>query len=183
MQSVIQTYEQEFHRAVEELANTHPGHDEGELVYVDYEGTGGAPSNLYDMIAVYMVKYGIGETATIVNDISRAWMRQVVDDMCTHTTSTRIETYPDGEGDSYTITILCINVRLKSYRNMITVYDFDENEIELLEIIMSPENLAMLGGGKGNKVWCGLWSCAKPRKDRNYLQTVGQNLLLQFRRK
>ena len=149
VQSVIQTYEQEFHHTVEELANTHPGHDEGELVYVDYEGTGGAPSNLYDMIAVYMVKHGVGETATIVNEISRAWMKQVVDDMCTYTTSTRIETYPDGEGGSYTITILCVNVRLKSYRDMITIYDFDENEIELLEIIMNPENLAMLGGGVG----------------------------------
>ena len=149
VQSVIQTYEQEFHHTVEELANTHPGHDEGELIYVDYEGTGGAPSNLYDMIAVYMVKYGVGETATIVNDISRAWMKQVVDDMCTYTTSTRIETYPDGEGGSYTITILCVNVRLKSYRDMISVYDFDENEIELLEIIMNPTNLAMLGGTAG----------------------------------
>lgn len=149
VQSVVQTYEQEFHHTVEELANTHPGHDEGELVYVDYEGTGGAPSNLYDMIAVYMVKYGVGETATIVNDISRAWMKQVVDDMCTYTTSTRIETYPDGEGGSYTITILCVNVRLKSYHDMISAYDFDENEIELLEIIMNPENLAMLGGGVG----------------------------------
>lgn len=148
-QSVIQTYEQEFHHTVEELANTHPGHDEGELVYVDYEGTGGAPSNLYDMIAVYMVKYGVGETATIVNDISRAWMKQVVDDMCTYTTSTRIETYPDGEGGSYTITILCVNVTLKSYRDIIPVYDFDEKEIELLEIIMNPENLAMLGADVG----------------------------------
>lgn len=147
VQSVIQTYEQEFHHTVEELANTHPGHDEGELVYVDYEGTGGAPTNLYDMIAVYMVRYGVGETATIVNDISRVWMKQIVDDMCTYTTSTRIETYPDGEGGSYTITILCVNVTLKSYRDMIPVYDFDENEIELLEIIMNPENLAMLGGG------------------------------------
>lgn len=149
VQSVIQTYEQEFHRTVEELASTHPGHDEGELVYVDYEGTGGAPSNLYDMIAVYMVKYGVGETATIVNDISRAWMKQVVDDMCTYTTSTRTETYPDGEGGSYTITILCVNVNLKSYRDMVPVYDFDENEIELLEIIMNPENLAMLGADAG----------------------------------
>ncbi|MCI5934250.1 MAG: NlpC/P60 family protein [Lachnospiraceae bacterium] len=149
VQSVIQTYEQEFHRTVEELASTHPGYDEGELVYVDYEGTGGAPSNLYDMIAVYMVRYGVGETATIVNDISRAWMKQVVDDMCTYTTSTRIESYPDGEGGSYTITILCVNVTLKSYRDMIPVYDFDENEIELLETIMNPENLAMLGGTAG----------------------------------
>ena len=149
VQSVIQTYEQEFHRTVEELASTHPGHDEGELVYVDYEGTGGAPSNLYDMIAVYMVKHGVGETATIVNDISRAWMKQIVDDMCTYTTSTRIETYPDGEGGSYTITILCVNVTLKSYRDMIPVYDFDENEIELLAIIMNPENLAMLGADAG----------------------------------
>ncbi|MGN0337869.1 MAG: NlpC/P60 family protein [Lachnospiraceae bacterium] len=149
VQSVIQTYEQEFHHIVEDLANTHPGHDEGELVYVDYEGIGGAPSNLYDMIAVYMVKHGVGETATIVNDISRAWMKQVVDDMCTYTTSTRIETYPDGEGGSYTITILCVNVMLKSYRDMISVYDFDENEIELLEIIMNPENLAMLGANVG----------------------------------
>lgn len=172
VQSVIQTYEQEFHCTVEELASTHPGHDEGELVYVDYEGTGGAPSNLYDMIAVYMVKHGVGETATIVNDISRAWMKQVVEDMCTYTTSTRIESYPDGEGGSYTITILCVNVTLKSYRDMIPVYDFDENEIELLEIIMNPTNLAMLGGTAGGAPGVTIQSLLTVAEIESILQNV-----------
>lgn len=40
-----------------------------ELVYVDYEGMDENPSNYYDIMAVYMVKYGVGDTATIMNDI------------------------------------------------------------------------------------------------------------------
>ena len=39
-------------------------------------------------MAVYMVKHGIGDTATVMNDISKGWLQAVVNDMCSYTTST-----------------------------------------------------------------------------------------------
>ncbi len=30
-------------------------------------------------------KYGIGDTATIMNDTSKGWLESVVNDMCTYT--------------------------------------------------------------------------------------------------
>ena len=46
-------------------------------------------------------------------------------------------------------TMLCVNGRLKSHRDVILVYNFDENEIESLEIFRDPDNLAMLGSDAG----------------------------------
>ncbi len=61
----------EFNRDVNTKVNEHTGYDFGELVYVDYEGMEENPSNYYDIMAVYMVKYGVGDTATVMNDTSR----------------------------------------------------------------------------------------------------------------
>ena len=33
---------------------------------VDYEGMEENPSNYYDIMAVYMVKHGVGDTATVI---------------------------------------------------------------------------------------------------------------------
>lgn len=46
------------------------------------------PSNYYDIMAVYMVKHGVGDTATVMNDTSKGWLQAVVNDMCSYTTST-----------------------------------------------------------------------------------------------
>ena len=38
---------------------------------VVYEGMEETPSNYYDIMAVYMVKHGVGDTATVMNDTSK----------------------------------------------------------------------------------------------------------------
>ena len=66
--SVTSAYVSEFNTEINDLATNHTGYDMGEIVYIDYEGTGTSASNYYDIIGVYMVKYGVGDTATIIND-------------------------------------------------------------------------------------------------------------------
>lgn len=155
VQTVASAYVAEFNRDVNTLANDHTGYDQGQIVYVDYEGMDASPSNYYDILAVYMVKYGVGDTATIMNATSKAWLKLVVDDMCSYTTSTGSETETvtneDGTTSTTSTTYLYVNVTLKSYRDMISEYGFDSNEVEMLEEIMSPEYLSMLGwaGGGG----------------------------------
>lgn len=162
VQTVTSAYVAEFNRDVNTLANDHTGYDKGQIVYVDYEGVDATPSNYYDILAVYMVKYGVGDTAIIMNDTSKAWLKSVVDDMCSYTTSTGSETETvtneDGTTSTTTTTYLYVNVTLKSYRDMISEYGFNGDEVEMLEEIMSPEYLSMLGwsGGGGDPGVCSL---------------------------
>ena len=131
------------------------GYDLGELVYVDYEGMEENPSNYYDIMAVYMVKHGVGDTATVMNDTSKGWLQAVVNDMCSYTTSTGTkdveETDADGNVTTVTKSVLYVNVTLKSYRDMISVYGFNSDQVEMLEQIMSPEFMGQLGyAGSGS---------------------------------
>lgn len=156
--TVASAYIADFNRAVSTEETTHTGCDEGRIVYVNYEGADTNPSNFYDILAVYMVKYGVGDTATIMNDTSREWLQSVVDDMCSYTTSEEVETEEitdqDGNTESVTTTYLNVNVTLKTWRDMIAEYEFDSNEQEMLTEFMRPDYLAMLGyvpgGGGGN---------------------------------
>jgi len=155
--TVASAYVAEFNREVSDFASAHTGYDEGKIVYVDYEGTD-TPTNYYDILAVYMVKHGVGDTATIMNDTSKGWLQDIVDDMCSYTTSSETETdtveNEDGSTSTVTTTYLCVNVTLKSWQDMVTEYGFNSDEQELLVEFMSPENLAILGyspgGGGGN---------------------------------
>ena len=149
---VFSSYLSEFRKEAEQLAQEHSGYDEGELIYVDYEGGGAEPSNLYDMIAVYMIRYGVGDTASIVNDTTKSWMRTVMEDMCSYTLETGTEERDTGEKDkngqaiTETVSVLYVKVHLKTYSDMIEAYGFTEDEISMLEELMRPENLALLGG-------------------------------------
>ena len=157
VQTVTSAYVQEFNRDVNTQVNEHTGYDLGELVYVDYEGMDENPSNYYDIMAVYMVKYGVGDTATVMNDKSKGWLQAVVNDMCSYTTSNGTkdveETDADGNVTTVTKSVLYVNVTLKSYRDMISVYGFNSDQVEMLEQIMSPEFMGQLGyagsGGGG----------------------------------
>ena len=155
VQTVTSAYVQEFNRDVNTQVNEHTGYDLGELVYVDYEGMDENPSNYYDIMAVYMVKYGVGDTATIMNDKSKGWLKTVVNDMCSYTTSSGTkdveETDADGNVTTVTKSVLYVNVTLKSYRDMISVYGFNSDQVEMLEQIMSPEFMGQLGyAGSGS---------------------------------
>jgi cell wall-associated NlpC family hydrolase len=155
--TVASAYVAEFNREISDLASSHTGYDEGKIVYVDYEGTD-TPTNYYDILAVYMVKHGVGDTATIMNDTSKGWLQDIVDDMCSYTTSSETQTdtveNEDGSTSTVTTTYLCVNVTLKSWQDMVAEYGFNSDEQELLVEFMSPENLALLGyspgGGGGN---------------------------------
>ena len=155
VQTVTSAYVQEFNRDVNTKVNEHTGYDLGELVYVDYEGMEENPSNYYDIMAVYMVKYGVGDTATVINDTSKGWLQAVVNDMCSYTTSTGTKDVEetDDEGNVITVTksVLYVNVTLKSYRDMISVYGFNSDQVEMLEQIMSPDFMGQLGyAGSGS---------------------------------
>lgn len=145
VQTVTSAYVAEFNRDVNTLVNDHTGYDTGQIVYVDYEGTEANPSNYYDIMAVYMVKYGVGDTAVEINNTSKGWIQTVVNDMCSYTTSSGTEEVDDGNGGTTTQSVLYVNVTLKSYRDMISVYGFDSNQVEMLEQIMSPEFMGQLG--------------------------------------
>ena len=135
VQTVTSAYVQEFNRDVNTKVNEHTGYDLGELVY--------------------MVKHGVGDTATVMNDTSKGWLQAVVNDMCSYTTSTGTkdveETDADGNVTTVTKSVLYVNVTLKPYRDMISVYGFNSDQVEMLEQIMSPEFMGQLGyAGSGS---------------------------------
>ena len=153
VQMVASAYVAEFNRDVNTLANEHTGYDSGKVVYVGYEGTDAYPSNYYDILGVYMVKHGVGDTATVMNDTSKGWLQTVVNDMCTYTVSSGTEdvtiTNEDGTTTTTTQTVLYVNVTLKTYVDMISEYSFNTDQEKLLCEFMSPEYLGMIGWNPG----------------------------------
>ena len=150
-QDVLSAYVAEFNREVNDELTNHSGYDESEKIYVDFEGAG-TPDNYCDILAVYMVKYGNGDTATDMTDKAKENLKAVFDDMCSYSISERTETEEDEEGNTTTTKIKEVNVELKSYDEMISIYGFDAEEQEMLAELMKPEYLAMLGytGGGGD---------------------------------
>lgn len=150
-QDVLSAYVAEFNRDVNEELSNHSGYDTSEKIYVDFEGAG-TPDNYCDILAVYMVKYGNGDTATDMTDKAKQNLKAVFDDMCSYTITSRTETEEDEEGNTTTTKIKEVHVELKTYWDMISVYGFDTEEQEMLAELMKPEYLAMLGytGGGGD---------------------------------
>ena len=155
VQSVTSAYVAEFHKEVADEAASHTGYDAGEVIYVDYEGTETTPSNYYDIMAVYMVRYGIGDTATVMNDTTKGWLLGVCNDMCSYTATGGTEEIEETDGAGNTVTtqrsVRYVNVTLKSYRDMIPVYGFGPDQVELLGQVMSADFMGQLGwnGGGG----------------------------------
>lgn len=150
-QDVLSAYVAEFNREVNDELMDHSGYDTSEKIYVDFEGAG-TPDNYCDILAVYMVKYGNGDTATDMTDKAKQNLKTVFDDMCSYTITSRTETEEDEEGNTTAITVKEVNVELKTYQDMISVYGFDAEEQEMLAELMKPENLALIGytGGGGD---------------------------------
>jgi len=137
--SVTSTYIQEFNREVSTLANEHTGYDGGNISY-----TGSVTDNYYDIMVVYMVKYGVGDTASVMNDTTREKLKGVFDDMCSFQTSVSSETVENEDGTTTTYSILNVSITKRTYEDMISFYGFDTVEVQLLEEMMSPENRALL---------------------------------------
>lgn len=150
-QNVLSAYVAEFNGDVNSELTNHSGYDTSEKIYVDFEGAG-SPDNYYDILAVYMVKYGDGDTATDMTDKAKENLKEVFDAMCSYSISSRTDTDTNDEGNTTTTTVKEVNVELKTYRDMISEYGFNTEEQEMLEELMKPEYLAMIGytGGGGD---------------------------------
>lgn len=144
--SVTSRYVSEFQQEVNTLVEEHTDYDEGMAVYIDYEGSAAEPTNYHDILAVYMVKYGVKNMATVINDTSKTNIRGVVEDMCSYTTRADTRIIEDGEQAGEEMTVLCVEIHLKSYHDMIDLYGFNEDEVDLLKSMMNPEMLAYLSG-------------------------------------
>ena len=150
-QEVLSAYVAEFNREVNDELTNYSGYDTSEKIYVDFEGAGEL-DNYCDILAVYMVKYGNGDTATDMTDKAKENLKSVFDDMCSYTITRRTDTSTDEEGNTTSTTVKEVNVKLKTYHDMISEYGVDEEEQEMLAELMQTENLAMMGytGGGGD---------------------------------
>lgn len=126
IQTVTTQYVAEFNQEIQTLVDEHKDVDEGRKVYVDYEGMNSEPSNYYDIMCVYMVKYGYKNTATKMNETNKQNLKAVFDDMCKYTTEKVTE-------KKY----LEVRITLKSYTEMSVEYQFDEERKETLNQLMS----------------------------------------------
>ena len=143
-QNVLSAYVSEFNGDITTELNDLEGCDRSEKVYVNFGGEG-IPDNYCDILVVYMVKYGDGDTATDMTDKAKENLKKVFDDMCSYTTSTGTETDMDAEGNETEVSVKYVNVTLKTYQDMISEYGFNTEEQEMLAELMKPENLMMLG--------------------------------------
>lgn len=151
-QQVLSAYVSEFNADVDSELLDLSGCDRSEKVYVNFTGEG-IPDNYCDILAVYMVKYGNGDTATDMTDKAKQNLKSVFDDMCSYSVTTDTETETDEEGNTTSYPVKYVNVALKTYLDMISVYGFDAEEQEMLNELMKPENLALIGydGGGGGQ--------------------------------
>ena len=161
---VLAEYTEDFREAVlEELADPGSG-DETELIYEDYEGDG-EPDNMVDILMVYMVKHGFGDTATVMTEKNRRALKAAFDEMTSMSTSYRREVVEQSyeEEDFYgniTIRTEEVEIKIKEVRiTLLTSEDiirtgiFTEEETEILLYLMSPEvleNIEGLAGGYGS---------------------------------
>ena len=137
VQTVTNTYVAEFLSEVETLADDHAGYDEGEICYRDTDGNVITPMPTQDIMCVYMVEYGVGDTASVMSDRAKRRLEDVIEDMCQYTTSDRTEERRDEKNKKYEVTILEVNVVIKDYQDMISEYRFSQEQITLIEQMMN----------------------------------------------
>lgn len=161
---VLTEYTEDFRENVqEELADPGSG-DETELIYEDYEGDG-EPDNMADILMVYMVRHGFGDTATVMTQKNKRLLKDTFDEMTSLDISYRTETVEQSyeEEDFWgnvTIRTEEVEIKIKEVRiTLLTSEDiirtgiFTEEETEILRYLMSPEvleNIEGLTGGYGS---------------------------------
>lgn len=139
VKSVTSSYIQEFNQEVSSLAYGHSGYDAG---YVTYSGA--ATDTLNDVMVVYMVKYGVGDTASVVNETMKRKLKDVFEEMYSFSTTVEAVTIENEDETTTTRYILHVIVTKRTYVDMIQIYGFDAEEVQMLEEMMLPENLALL---------------------------------------
>ena len=160
IQTVTTQYVSEFNQEIQTLVDEHKDADEGRKVYVDYEGMNSEPSNYYDVMCVYMVKYGYENTATKMNETNKQNLKAVFDDMCRYTT----ENVTEKKGKKKK-KYLEVRITLKSYTEMSEQYQFDEERQATLNQIMSACITSNPSGGQtGGSQLSGLQGSLTPQE-------------------
>lgn len=131
---VASGYYSDFVRDYTEVVDKHTNYQMGKIVFE------GANDNFNDVVAVYMVKYGVGDTATDMTDKNKQNLKKVLDDMCSYTTSTGTETVTEN-GQSVSKSCLYVNVKLKTATDMVSEYNFSDEDKEWLEKLLNPSPL------------------------------------------
>ena len=161
---ILAEYTEDFREKVEEeLADPGSG-DETELIYEDYEGDG-EPDNMADILMVYMVKHGFGDTATVMTEKNKRALKDTFDEMTSMRITYRTEIVEQSyeEEDSYgnvtirteevEVKIKEVHITLLTSEDIIRTGIFTEEEKEILRYLMSPEileNIEGLTGGYGS---------------------------------
>lgn len=145
--AVGSAYYNEFIRNAQAETDSHDGYDEGKLIYLGYDedvdaygnkvGYSNPPTNYKDILACYMVKHGVGDTASLMKDSSKKNLKKVVDDMCSYSVSYGSETIKRPDGTEETKKYKYVNITIKSYKEMIDVYKFNADQKEMLEKMMN----------------------------------------------
>ena len=160
---VLAEYTEDFREIVQdELADSGSG-DETELIYEDYEGDG-EPDNMADILMVYMVKHGFGDTATVMTRKNKRLLKDTFDEMTFldtgYRTEIREESYEEEDfWGNVTIRTEEVEVKIKEVRitlltseDIISTGIFTGEETDILRYLMSPEilgNIEGLTGGYG----------------------------------
>ena len=140
--TVASSYMADFKREINSLVDKHEGYDSGKIVYVNYEGV--SAGNFNDIVTIYMVLYGTGDTATIMSEGAKNNLKTVFDAMCSYSTSSGTETITKDDGAVVTENVLYVNVSLKKYEEMMTYYAFTDDQIQ-----MAREMMQMFGSAGG----------------------------------
>ena len=114
------------------MIDEHKDADKGRKGNVDYEGMNSEPSNYYDIMSVYMVQHGYENSETTMNETNKQNLKAVFDDMCKYTT----ENVTEKKGKKKT-KYLEVRITLKTYTEMATEYQFDEDRTATLNQLMS----------------------------------------------
>ena len=161
---VLAEYTEEFRQEVQEELSDPGREDETELIYEDYEGDG-EPDNMADILMVYMVRHGFGDTATVMTKKNKRLLKDIFDEMTSLTISCRTEVREQSyeEEDFWGNVIMKteeVEVKIKEVRiTLLTSEDiirtgiFTEEETEILRYLMSPEileNIEGISGGYGS---------------------------------
>ena len=149
VQDVLTAYMSEFNETVNAELADYVGYDTSEKIYMDFEGSG-EPDNFCDILMVYMVKHGNGDTATDMTDNAKQNLKVIFDDMCSYSISNRMDTGTDDVGSIITTTVKEVYVELKSCYDMVSIYGFSADEQIMLVELMKPGNLAALGYAGGD---------------------------------
>lgn len=129
VQDIASGYYAEFNRAVNDEVNNPEGCDGYRIIYTSSE------DNYNDILAIYMVIYGNGETAVVVGDTTYGNLQTIVDSMCSFTVEYVYEDFENPDGSITAKCIKNITVTKKTCYEFADEYGFSDEEIEWLNRI------------------------------------------------